>query len=114
LYPLRLEGIGMKLPGGSHPAAVVGSPHRDRGSHKQTRRAGRARVSRFDSSRKLVAYLGRDAKVRQSGEEPARGGRISKRGNSQARSVQVEAAWSAVRSPGPLRAIGERLRDRDP
>lgn len=69
-------------------------------------------ISRFDSPRKLVAYLGLDAKVRQSGEEPARGGRISKRGNSQARSVLVEAAWSAVRSPGPLRAFGERLRAR--
>jgi transposase len=69
-------------------------------------------VSRFDSSRKLVAYLGLDPKVRQSGEEPARHGRISKRGNSQARAVLVEAAWSAVRSPGPLRAFGERVRVR--
>jgi transposase len=69
-------------------------------------------ISRFDSSRKLVAYLGLDAKVRQSGDEAARGGRISKRGNSQARAVLVEAAWSAVRSPGPLRAFGERLRAR--
>jgi transposase len=69
-------------------------------------------VSRFDSSRKLVAYLGLDAKVRQSGEEAARGGRISKRGNSHARAVLVEAAWSAVRSPGPLRAFGERLQSR--
>lgn len=69
-------------------------------------------VSRFDSSRKLVAYLGLDAKVRQSGEEAPRGGRISKRGNSQARAVLVEAAWSAVRSPGPLRAFGERIRAR--
>lgn len=69
-------------------------------------------ISRFDSSRKLVAYLGLDPKVRQSGEEPARHGRISKRGNAQARSVLVEAAWSAVRSPGPLRAFGERVRVR--
>ncbi len=69
-------------------------------------------VSRFDSSRRLVAYLGLDPKVRQSGEEPARHGRISKRGNAQARAVLVEAAWSAVRSPGPLRAFGERVRVR--
>jgi hypothetical protein len=69
-------------------------------------------ISRFDSSRKLVAYLGLDPKVRQSGEEAPRHGRISKRGNSQARSVLVEAAWSAVRSPGPLRAFGERIRVR--
>lgn len=69
-------------------------------------------ISRFDSSRKLVAYLGLDPKVRQSGEDPARHGRISKRGDSQARSVLVEAAWGAVRSPGPLRAFGERVRVR--
>jgi transposase len=35
--------------------------------------------TRFLSSRKLVAYLGLDPKVRQSGEAPARSGRISKR-----------------------------------
>jgi transposase len=97
---------------GSHPGPVVGSPHRDGGFRKQTRRAGRACVMGFDSSRRLVAYLGLDPKVRQSGEEPARRGRISKRGNAQARAVLVEAAWSAVRSPGPLRAFGERVRAR--
>jgi transposase len=69
-------------------------------------------ISRFDSSRRLVAYLGLDPKVRQSGEEPACHGRISKRGNAQARAVLVEAAWSAVRSPGPLRVFGERVRVR--
>ena len=69
-------------------------------------------ISRFDSLRRLVAYLGLDPKVRQSGEEPARHGRISKRGNAQARAVLVEVAWSAVRSPGPLRAFGERVRVR--
>ena len=69
-------------------------------------------ISRFDSSRRLVAYLGLDPKVRQSGEEPARHGRISKRGNSQGRAVLLEAAWSAVRSPGPLRAFGKRVRVR--
>lgn len=67
-------------------------------------------VSRFDSPRQLVAYLGLDPKVRQSGEQPARHGRISKRGNAQARSVLVEAAWIAVRQPGPLHAFGERVR----
>jgi len=69
-------------------------------------------ISPFDSSRRLVAYLGLDPKVRQSGEEAPRHGRISKRGNSQARSVLVESAWSAMRSPGPLRAFGERVRVR--
>ena len=41
--------------------------------------------SRFMTSRKLVAYLGLDPKVRQSGEAPARSGRISKRGSASAR-----------------------------
>jgi transposase len=69
-------------------------------------------ISRFSSARQLVAYLGLDPKVRQSGDEPARHGRISKRGNVQARSVLVEAAWVALRQPGPLRAFGERVRAR--
>jgi transposase len=67
-------------------------------------------ISRFSSPRQLVAYLGLDPKVRQSGDEPTRHGRISKRGNAQARSVLVEAAWVAVRQPGPLHAFGERIR----
>jgi transposase len=33
-------------------------------------------ISRFSSPRQLVAYLGLDPKVRQSGDEPARHGRI--------------------------------------
>jgi transposase len=67
-------------------------------------------VRRFASARELVAYLGLDPTSHQSGEAPARGGRISKRGNPQARSVLVEAAWTAIRSPGPLRAFAERVR----
>lgn len=69
-------------------------------------------ISRFPTQRHLVAYLGLDPKVRQSGEGPPRHGRISKRGNAQARSALVEAAWMAIRSPGPLRAFGERIRVR--
>lgn len=69
-------------------------------------------ISRFSSPRQLVAYLGLDPKVRQSGDEPARHGRISKRGNAQARSVLVEAAWITIRQPGPLHAFGERIRAR--
>ena len=59
-------------------------------------------VGRFLSSRKLVAYLGLDPKVRQSGDAPARNGRISKRGSASARWALVEAAWSVVLQPGPL------------
>jgi transposase len=69
-------------------------------------------ISRFQTPGQLVAYLGLDPKVRQSGSEPARYGHISKRGNAQARSMLVEAAWIAIRSPGPLKAFGERVRAR--
>jgi len=68
--------------------------------------------SRFLASRKLVAYLGLDPKVRQSGEAPARSGRISKRGSASARWALVESAWSVVKQPGPLRAFYERTRAR--
>ena len=56
--------------------------------------------------------LGLDPKVRQSGEAPARSGRISKRGSASARWALVEAAWSVVKQPGPLRAFYERIRAR--
>jgi transposase len=69
-------------------------------------------VRRFRSSRQLVAYLGLDPRVRQSGSEPARGGRISKRGSASARWALVEAAWSVVRQPGPLHAFYARVRAR--
>src|SRR3954468_387234 len=66
--------------------------------------------TRFFTSRKLVAYLGLDPKVRQSGEAPARSGRISKRGSAAARWALVEAAWSVVLQPGPLHAFYARDR----
>jgi transposase len=69
-------------------------------------------AQRFASSRKLGAYLGLDPKVRQSGEAPARSGRISKRGSPSARWALVEAAWSVVGQPGPLHAFYKRTRDR--
>ena len=66
-------------------------------------------IRRFRTSRQLVAYLGLDPKVRQSGSEPARGGRISKRGSASARWALVEAAWSVVGQPGPLHGFYERI-----
>ena len=59
-----------------------------------------------------LRYLGLDPRVYQSGETPARGGRISKQGSPQARWALVEAAWSAVQQPGPLHAFYERIRAR--
>jgi transposase len=69
-------------------------------------------ANRFLTSRKLVAYLGLDPKVKQSGEAPARSGRISKRGSPTARWALVEAAWTAVLQPGPLHGFYERTRAR--
>jgi transposase len=69
-------------------------------------------IRRFRSARALVAYLGLDPRVRQSGSEPARGGRISKRGSASVRWALVEAANSVVRQPGPLHAFYQRLRAR--
>ena len=60
----------------------------------------------------MVAYLGLDPKVKQSGEAPARSGRISKRGSASARWALVEAAWTAVLQPGPLHAFYERTKAR--
>ncbi len=69
-------------------------------------------VSRFPTARHLVGYLGLDPKVVQSGSEPARHGRISKRGPGYARHMLIEAAWHAHRAAGPMRAFAERVRKR--
>ena len=50
--------------------------------------------------------------MHQSGNEPAKGGRISKHGSPAARWALVEAAWSVVQQPGPLRAFYQRIRAR--
>jgi len=62
-------------------------------------------VARFGSTRRLAGYLGLDPRVRQSGPGPAKHGRSSKQGSSPARCALVEAAWSMVRQPRPLRAF---------
>jgi len=69
-------------------------------------------IHRFPTPRKLVAYLGLDPRVRQSGESAARHGGISKAGNSDARHMLGEAAWSVVAAPGPLKSFYERIRAR--
>jgi transposase len=69
-------------------------------------------IRRFPSARKLVGYLGLDPRVRQSGPGPARHGRITKQGSAAVRHMLVEAVWTAVRSPGPMRAFYERVRAR--
>jgi transposase len=69
-------------------------------------------IRRFPSARKLVSYLGLDSRVRQSGNTPARHGRISKAGASEARHMLGEAAWKVILTPGPLRAFHHRIRAR--
>jgi transposase len=69
-------------------------------------------IRRFDSAKRLVGYLGLDARVRQSGLSPARHGHISKEGSSAVRHVLVQAAWAAIKTPGPLRAFYQRIRAR--
>jgi transposase len=70
-------------------------------------------IRRFPNTNKLVGYLGLDPRVRQSGDQPAKNGRISKQGSAHGRHALVEAAWSAVRQPGPLRAFYQRVRAED-
>ena len=69
-------------------------------------------VRRFKGSRPVVAYLGLDPRVYQSGSGPARGGRISKQGSPRARWALVEAARSVAQQPGPMHAFYERIRAR--
>ena len=66
-------------------------------------------VTRFPSPRHLVGYLGLDPRVRQSGEKKARHGHISREGQAHARGLLVEAAHTAIRTPGPLRALHARI-----
>src|SRR6266508_2049732 len=68
--------------------------------------------ARFRSPEKLVSYLGLNPRVRQSGGQPASHGRITKAGPAHARGMLVEAAWSASKAPGPLRAFYQRVRAR--
>ncbi|WP_239499004.1 MULTISPECIES: IS110 family transposase [Paraburkholderia] len=69
-------------------------------------------IARFPTAEKLVSYFGLNPCVYQTGAQPARHGRISKRGRSYARAMLVEAAWSAAQSAGPLRAFFLRIWDR--
>lgn len=69
-------------------------------------------IHRFRSPAKLVGYVGLDPRVWQSGSQTTKYGAITKRGRAHARAMLVEAAWAAVKTPGPLRAFYQRLRAR--
>jgi transposase len=67
-------------------------------------------ISRFKGPDQLVAYFGLNPSVRQSGGDGRpQHGRITKQGRTHARTMLVEAAWQAVRGPGPLRAFYQRV-----
>lgn len=66
-------------------------------------------ASRFPTADHLVGYLGLSPRVHQSGNEPAKHGRISKQGPGPVRGLLVEAAWHAARTTGPLRAFHQRI-----
>jgi transposase len=69
-------------------------------------------ISRFPTPDRLASYFGLTPRVRQSGDRGAIHGRISKQGNTVARTMLIEAAWSAASVPGPLRAFFLRIKDR--
>ena len=69
-------------------------------------------ITRFRTPDKPVAYLGLNPRVRQSGGQPASHGRITKAGCAHARGTLVEAAWSASKAPGRLRAFYQRVQAR--
>ena len=69
-------------------------------------------IQRFESSQKLVSYLGLNPSVPQSGPGPAYHGRITKAGRPQARALLPQAARHAADHPSPVGAFFRRLRKR--
>jgi transposase len=72
-------------------------------------------ITRFESAHQVQAYLGLVPCEYSSGERQLRG-RITKRGNTRARSLLVEAGWRILRSADsdaiPLRTWAERIAGR--
>jgi transposase len=66
-------------------------------------------ITRFAGPDRLVAYMGLNPSVHQSENGRPQHGRITKQGRTHARTMLVEAAWQAVRSPGPLRGFYQRI-----
>jgi transposase len=66
-------------------------------------------LSRFPTARALMGYVGLGPREHSSGGRVRRGG-ISKRGNSHARRVAVEASWHYRHAPGVGPALQRRRR----
>ena len=78
-------------------ARLMTDPRRRRRSSPIVDRRRRSVTSHASTTpNKLVAYLGLNPRVRQSGNAPAVHGRITKTGRAQARGMLVEAAFSAA------------------
>jgi transposase len=67
-------------------------------------------LRRFDNPRQLMSYLGLVPSERSTGERVRRGG-ITKAGNSRARRVLVEAAWTYRHAARAGRVLLDRMRD---
>lgn len=66
-------------------------------------------IERFPTPKKLAAYFGVVPSTKQSGDLPARNGRITKQGRAEARWLLIEAAEHLRKSPGPIRAMYQRI-----
>lgn len=65
-------------------------------------------IKRFPDKKKLAAYFGVVPSTYQSGDT-SRNGRITKQGRAEARWLIIEAAEILRRSPGPMRALYNRI-----
>ena len=70
-------------------------------------------IGRFRDAARLFSYAGLVPSVHASGGR-SRTGRLTKQGSPWLRWVMIQAAHSAIRTPGPLKARYARLRQRKP
>lgn len=70
-------------------------------------------VERFESPRKLMAYLGLVPSEHSSGGKEKRGG-ITKAGNSHVRRLLIEASWHYRHRPGAGRVLAKRREGQPP
>lgn len=108
----QLEGVARKEP----YAEAVGKLSCLRGISTLTALALLAEIGdfrRFDTPRHLMAFVGLVPREYSSGGKERRGG-ITKTGNSHARRLLVEAAWSYRHRPGFGPRLKEALRDQPP
>lgn len=69
-------------------------------------------VSRFENAKQLASYFGLTPTTYQSGDQPQRHGRISKKGRADGRWLAVEAAEHLAKAPGVMRQFYQRIKKR--